>query len=280
MTAILELRDVSFAYGSRLVLDRIDLNVRRGEMVGLVGPNGAGKSTLLRVGSGMLRPSAGLVLLDGQDARRMGSMARARMVALVRQSPVVPEGFSVLDVVLMGRNPHLQFMQWEGRRDMEAAQVAMEATDTSAFADRPLTSLSGGEMQRVFVARALAQAPAVLLLDEPTTHLDLGYQTGLMDTIDRARRERDLAVLVAMHDITLAAQYCDRIAILGAGRVRAEGPPAVVLQPDLLSEVFGARIAMVMHPVLNTPVALPVSGARGGQVAIDGQERRERLQRE
>jgi iron complex transport system ATP-binding protein len=120
----------------------------------------------------------------------------------------------------------------------------------------------------------------VLLLDEPTTHLDLGYQAGLMDTIDRARRERDLAVLVAMHDITLAAQYCDRIAILGAGRVRAEGAPAVVLQPDLLSEVFGARIAMVTHPVLNTPVALPVSGTRGGQVAIDGQERRERLQRQ
>jgi iron complex transport system ATP-binding protein len=235
----------------------------------------------------MLRPSAGLILLDGQDARRMGSMARARMVALVRQSPVVPEGFSVLDVVLMGRNPHLQFMQWEGRRDMEAAQVAMEATDTSAFADRPLTSLSGGEMQRVFVARALAQAPAVLLLDEPTTHLDLGYQAGLMDTIDRARRERDLAVLVAMHDITLAAQYCDRIAILGAGRVRAEGAPAVVLQPDLLSEVFGARIAMVMHPVLNTPVALPVSGARDGQGGMGGresdqerQEPQQRLQRQ
>lgn len=272
MTAILELQNVSFAYGSRVVLDRIDLNVRCGETVGLVGPNGAGKSTLLRVASGILRPSAGLVSLDGQDARRMGSMARARVVALVRQSPVAPEGFSVLDVVLMGRNPHLQFMQWEGRRDMEAAYAAMEATDTSAFADRALASLSGGEMQRVFVARALAQAPAVLLLDEPTTHLDLGYQAELMDTIDRARRERNLAVLVAMHDITLAAQYCDRIAILGAGRVRSEGPPAVVLQPDLLSEVFGARIAMVTHPLLGTPVALPVSEVRSRHAFAGGQE--------
>lgn len=267
MTAILELRDVSFAYAGHVVLDRVSLHAARGEMVGLIGPNGAGKSTLLGVASGTLRTSAGLVLLDGQDARRMGPMARARTVALVRQSPAVPEGFSALDVVLMGRNPHLQFLQWEGRRDMEAALAAMDATDTSVFADRQLSSLSGGEMQRVFVARALAQSPAVLLLDEPTTHLDLGYQAGLLDTIDRVRRDRNLAVLAAMHDITLAAQYCDRMIVLGGGRVRAEGPPASVLRPDLLSEVFGARIATVAHPISGTPVALPVGRPHGGAPA-------------
>jgi iron complex transport system ATP-binding protein len=264
MTDGLELSQVSFAYGGVVVLDRVDLHVRRGEIVGVVGPNGAGKTTLLRVASGAARPLGGSVMLDGIDMLRLGPGARARAVAHVPQSPVVPEGFTVLDVVLMGRNPHLRFMQWEGRRDLEIALDAMEATDTAEFADRPLGSLSGGERQRVFVARALAQAPVLLVLDEPTTHLDLGYQVDIMDTIDRLRREREIAVLIAMHDLTLAAQYCDRITVLHAGRIRAAGTPSQVMSPELLSQVFGTRLAMTTHPVLGTPIALPVGRPREG----------------
>jgi iron complex transport system ATP-binding protein len=252
------MRGVSFVYSERSVFEGVTLTVSQGELVGIAGPNGAGKTTLLRLGSGMLAPRSGSVWLAGHDARGLTAVQRARIVGAVPQSPAVPEGLSVLDAVLMGRNPHLRLLQWEGRKDLAIALETMELTDTRDLADRPLSTLSGGERQRVFIARALAQEPAVLMLDEPTAHLDLGYQVDVMDTIDTVRRERGIAVLAAMHDITLAAQYCDRMIVLAGGGIRAEGTPSKVLQPDLLSDVFGAKVEMVTHPTAGTPVALPV----------------------
>jgi iron complex transport system ATP-binding protein len=263
---VIEVVGVSLSFGRTAVLDGVSLAVGRGEIVGIVGPNGAGKTTLLRVATGALRPDAGRVLLDGADARRLSATARARIVAHVPQNPTVPDGYTALDVVLMGRTPHLGFLQWEGPRDVGLAVAAMQATGTDGFADRWLGSLSGGEAQRVFVARALAQEPLALALDEPTTHLDLGYQIAVMESVARARRERGLAVLVAMHDVTLAAQYCDRILVLAGGRIRAEGTPRDVMQPELLSTVFEASVTVVRHPVSGTPVALATRrpGARNG----------------
>ncbi|MBI4304766.1 MAG: ABC transporter ATP-binding protein [Chloroflexi bacterium] len=270
MTAALQLSGVSHAYRGVAALSEISLTVRRGEAVGIVGPNGAGKSTLLRIGSGILRGDEGAVLINGNDVRGMGPNERARIVAAVPQNPTVPDGFRALDVVLMGRNPHLRLLQWEGRRDFETALAAMSLTDTEQFADRPLKSLSGGERQRVFIARALAQEPEVLVLDEPTAHLDLRYQVEVMDTISRVRYERGLTVVCAMHDVTLAAQYFDRLVVLAGGRIRAAGTPAEVLRADLLSEVFGTEVVVMPHPMAGTPVALPIGTRPRTSASYDG----------
>ena len=249
---------VHFSYGQRSVLRGMDLEVGLGEIVGLVGPNGSGKSTFLRIAVGTVVPQQGEVLVQGQEVSGLKPRDRARLVTMVQQSPAVPPGFTALDLVLMGRNPYLGLLQWEGPSDYEVCQRVMELTETWEFAERPVFSLSGGELQRVFIARALAQETPVLLLDEPTAHLDISYQTGVLDMIARVRRQTKVTVLVAMHDLTLAAQYCSRIAALHQGSICAFGEPSEVLVPDLVSKVFGAAVSIVEHPVHGTPVILPV----------------------
>ena len=251
-------KGVRFAYGLRTVLQDIDLEARTGEIVGLVGPNGSGKTTLIRIISGIVAPHHGGIYIQGSEVSSLRPRDRARLVATVQQSPAVPPGFTALEVVLMGRNPHLGLLQWEGPKDIEVCRHAMELTDTWEFAQRLLSSLSGGELQRVFIARALAQETPLLLLDEPTAHLDISYQTGVLDIIDSIRRETDVTVLMAMHDLTLAAQYCDRIAALHEGNIFASGEPSAVLTDDVVSTVFGARVSIIRHPVHGTPVVLPV----------------------
>ena len=252
---------VHFSYAQRAVLQGVDLEARRGEIIGLVGPNGSGKSTFLRVASGTLVPRQGEIMVQGRQVSALKPRDRARLVTMVQQSPAVPSGFTALDVVLMGRNPYLGLLQWEGPGDYEVCQRVMELTETWDFADRPVSSLSGGELQRVFIARALAQETPVLLLDEPTSHLDISYQTGVLDMILKVRQQTGVTVVVAMHDLTLAAQYCSRIAVLHQGVIYACGEPSEVLTSDVVSKVFGAAVSIVAHPVHGTPVVLPVGQA-------------------
>ena len=256
--ATLQLEDIWFSYGQSQVLRGIDLKVAPGEMVGLVGPNGTGKSTLLNIASRTLKPRQGRVLLGGVDVQQLSPRSRASRVSMVPQSPAVPTGFSCMEVVLMGRNPHLGLLQWEGPRDLEIVQHAMELTGTDEFASRPIATLSGGERQRVFIARALSQGAPLLLLDEPTAHLDIGYQPAVLDLIQRVRTEMGVSVLAAMHDISLAAQYCQRIAVLHQGSVHAIGTPEEVVTTEVVSEAFGAQVAISRHPVHGTPVVLPI----------------------
>ena len=256
--ATLELENIWFSYGQSQVLRGIDLKVAPGEMVGLVGPNGTGKSTLLNIASRTLKPQQGRVLLGGVDVQQLSPRSRASKVSMVPQSPAVPTGFNCMEVVLMGRNPHLGLLQWEGPRDLEIVHHAMELTGTDEFASRPITSLSGGERQRVFIARALSQGTPLLLLDEPTAHLDIGYQPVVLDLIQRVRTEMGVSVLAAMHDISLAAQYCQRIAVLHKGSVHAVGTPEEVVTADVVFQAFGAEVAITHHPVHGTPVVLPI----------------------
>ena len=257
-TATLEMRDIWFSYGTAQVLKGVGLAVAPGEMVGLVGPNGTGKSTLLNIASRTLKPQKGRVILGGVDIQELSHRQRASRVSMVPQSPAVPNGFNCMEVVLMGRNPHLGLMQWERPQDVEIVRHAMKLTGTEEFASRPIASLSGGERQRVFIARALSQEAPLLLLDEPTAHLDIGYQPAVLDLIQHVRTEMGVSVLAAMHDISLAAQYCTRIVVLHQGSVYTSGTPEEVVTAEVVSAAFGARVAISRHPVHGTPVVFPI----------------------
>ena len=251
--------DLEFSYGSRSVLRGVSLSVDAGEMVGIVGPNGVGKTTLLRILSGSLSPDSGTVTINGKSIAGLKPRERARAVAVVPQSPAAPEGISALEIVLMGRNPHLGVLQWESRGDVETAMRMMELVDCAQFADRLVTSLSGGERQRVFIARALAQEAPVLMLDEPTAHLDIGYQSSILDTTENIRKELEVTVVAAMHDLALAARYCDRLALMAEGTFLAVGRPDEVLRPDIIFTAFGAEVSILHHPVDGTPIPVPLS---------------------
>ena len=261
----LRMDGLCFSYGPKQVLRNLCLDVQEGEFMGLVGPNGCGKTTFLNAVSGSLVLKTGRIAFQGRELNSLSPKERARLVAVVPQKPTVPPGFTVEEIVLMGRNPHLGLLQWEGTRDVEAVQRALELTDTLEFSQRLLTSLSGGEMQRVFIARALAQESPLLLLDEPTAHLDIGFQTAILDMVERIRQGTGVTVLAAMHDLTLAAQYCQRIALMHQGHLLTCGPPAQILTKENISMVFGARVHLLDHPVHHSPVVLPLSDGRATQ---------------
>ncbi len=258
---LLAVDGVTVAYrsaGRELVaLRNVSLALQAGEVVGLVGPNGSGKTTLIRAVTGVVRPGAGRVLVDGVDIRRLRQRELARLVAVVPQDPVLPPAFNALSCVLMGRTPHLRLLQNEGASDLHAARRAMLATDTWRLADRLLGELSGGERQRVVVARALAQETAVLLLDEPTAHLDLGHQAGVLGLMRQCARDDGKAVLAVVHDLTLAARYCDRLVMLRGGSVVASGAPSDVLTSQILRDVYGVAVDVFPHPVSGRPVVAP-----------------------
>jgi iron complex transport system ATP-binding protein len=243
MTAI-RLRGVTVELGGRAVVDRVDADVADGEWVALIGPNGAGKTTLLRA-LARLVPFAGEIELDGRPLAELGRGELARLVAVVPQEPSTPPWMTVAEYVLLGRTPHLGPLAREGVGDREAAARALARLDLLPFVERRLGTLSGGEKQRVVVARALAQEAAVVLLDEPTAALDIGHQQQALDLLDGLRAESGLTLVAAMHDLTLAAQYADRMVLLDGGRVVADGPPIEVLTAPVIARHYGAAIDVV-----------------------------------
>ena len=255
----LRLNKVSLGYGKRTVLHNISLEAKPGEMLGIIGPNGSGKSTLIRGITRLISPSSGQIFLDGHDAATMSRGDLARILAVVPQNPVLPELFTAFEVVLMGRTPHLGLFRYEGDNDLAIVRRAMEATQTAAFAERRIGELSGGERQRLTIARTLAQEPKIILLDEPTAHLDINYQ---METLDLARQlclEQELIVVTTLHDLNLAAQYCDRLVMLSDGEIYCHGTPEVVINTQTIKEVYGAEVYVYPHPVNDLPATLIVS---------------------
>ena len=230
--------------------------VARGEVVGVIGPNAAGKSTLARLCSGLLTPQQGTVSLQGEPMAKLSRRERARRVAFLPQHPPHDLSFTAREVALMGRAPHLGLWALEGPRDFERAHAGLREMDALELADRPVSQLSGGERQRVFLARAFAQEAAVLVLDEPTAALDLAHQVLLVSALRRRAREGGGALLV-LHDLALAGAACDRLVLLDRGRVVAEGPPAVVLRPEVLSPVYGTEVEVVANPVTGQPLVAP-----------------------
>jgi len=248
---------VSVSFGRQRVLEGVDLELRPGELLGLVGRNGAGKSTLVRAVTRIVKIDAGTVLVFGERVDRLSTVALARRIAVMPQSAELPHGYSGLEIVLMGRTPHLPLFGSEGEHDYAVARRAMEQTDTWQLSSRRIDQISEGERQRLLLARALAQETPVLLLDEPTTHLDIGHQAALLDLLAGLRRDRGLSVLAVVHDLTLAAHYCDRLALLEGGRVAVEGNAADVLTVERLSGMYGGNISVIEHPTTGKPVVLP-----------------------
>jgi iron complex transport system ATP-binding protein len=246
---------VTVEAGGRRIVDDFSLAVDPGAWVSLLGPNGAGKTTLLRVAAG-LRRFRGRVRLAGRALDELGRRRAARHVALVPQSPVVPPAMSVCDYVLLGRTPHMGVFAREGAADRAAATDALDRLELAALAERRLGSLSGGELQRAVIARALAQSAPVLLLDEPTTALDVGHQQQVLELVDQLRRADGLTVLAAMHDLTLAAQYGDRIVLVDRGRLLAEGAAVEVLTEERIATLYGATVR-VFHDD-GAPAVVPV----------------------
>jgi len=266
---MLEALSLTVGYDDRTVLRDITLTAARGQFIGLVGPNGSGKSTLVRALSRVLPPQRGQVLLDGVDIYRLPARALARRLAVVAQDNTVHFDFSVREVVLMGRAPHLSRFGVERPHDYRVAEECMHATSTTALADRPITALSGGERQRCAIARALAQEPEILILDEPTAHLDINHQIEVLDLARRLTAAKSLATLVVLHDLNLASQYCDTLLLLAEGHAVAAGPPGDVVTARAIREAYGAEVQVRRHPTTGRPyvtllsrLPLPVVGRR------------------
>ena len=251
--------NVGVRLGQATVLDDVSIGISAGEWIAIVGPNGAGKTTLLSVMAGLLG-SSGTVSIDGHNLARLSPRQRARLLAYVPQQPEVPPGMSVNSYVLLSRTPHLSPLGVEGPRDFAIVEEVLDQLDLIGLGHRNLESLSGGELQRCHLARALAQSTPIVFLDEPTASLDLGHQQQALDLIERLRRERQITVVMTMHDLTLAAQYSDRMALLSDGRVVAEGSPSQVLESNHLSTLYRARVKVLK--VEDDIVVVPISNKK------------------
>jgi iron complex transport system ATP-binding protein len=260
---------LTLAYGERTVIEGLDLDLLPGRVTAIVGANACGKSTLLRSMSRLLAPQQGQVLLDGEQVHRLPAKQLARTLGLLPQSPITPEGITVADLVGRGRHPHQGLFSRWSTADDEAVAAALDATRTAELAERPVDELSGGQRQRVWIAMALAQETDLLLLDEPTTFLDVSHQVEVLDLLTDLNQARGITVVMVLHDLNLAARYADRLVMIAGGDVAAAGPPAEVLTEERVQEVFGLECRIIPDPVSGTPLMLPVGrhriapGARG-----------------
>ncbi|MGS2589510.1 ABC transporter ATP-binding protein [Streptomyces hebeiensis] len=253
----LRAQGLTLAYEDRTVVSDLDLAVPDGRVTVIVGPNACGKSTTLRALGRLLRPRSGSVLLDGTELAKIPTKRIARSIGLLPQSPVAPEAITVADLVSRGRQPHQRWWQQWSEEDERAVRDAMARTDVTALADRSVDELSGGQRQRVWIAMALAQETDLLLLDEPTTFLDIAHQVEVLDLVRRLNHEQGRTVVIVLHDLNQAARYADHLVAMKAGRVVAEGPPADVVTAELVREVFGLESIVVPDPVTGSPLVVP-----------------------
>ena len=260
----IEIRDLHFSYNSQPVLAGTSLLIERGERVAVLGPNGVGKTTLLKLIAGVLAPSVGSIHLDGQPPRSIPRDQLARKIGVVPQDFVVPFAFTAREIVALGRTPHVRRWRASAAAHERAVNTAMAVTRTGDLEHRIFNELSGGERRRVVIAMALAQAPEILLLDEPTQQLDVGRQAEILELIKQRNEQQELTVVAAVHDLNLAARYFRRLILLHNGVFAADGPPEEVLKPDLLRHVYGANIDVLSDPA-RTPIVLPGRTNRHGR---------------
>jgi len=249
---------VTLGYGDRVVVESLDVAVPPGEITVIVGANACGKSTLLRAMARLLSPREGRVILDGKDLHSLPTKQVAQVLGLLPQSPLAPEGIVVADLVSRGRYPYQRMLTRWTAEDDAAVSAALTMTDTAALADRPVDELSGGQRQRTWIAMALAQQTEVLLLDEPTTFLDVSHQVDVLDLLTDLNRERGTTIVMVLHDLNLAARYADHLIAVAEGRLHSAGDPAEVLTEEMVAEVFGMASQVVADPVSGKPMVLPI----------------------
>lgn len=250
--------DLSTGYDGRLIIEHQDLAIPDGRITTIIGPNGCGKSTMLRALARLLPAASGTVLLDGQDIRRIAPRTVARTLGLLPQQPIAPEGLRVSDLVARGRHPHQTWYRQWSRDDSAAVDRALELTHTAELADRPVDALSGGQRQRVWIALTLAQETDLLLLDEPTTYLDLAHSMEVLDLVHDLKHVHGKTVVMVLHDLNLAARYSDWIVVMADGAVLAEGAPTEILNAELLEQAFGLKSVVVQDPVSGGPLVVPI----------------------
>jgi len=256
---MLEIANLTCSYDSGFAIRDINLAVQQGEIIGIIGPNGCGKTTLLRAITGILKPEQGKVLLKGQDMARMNTREIARKIAVVSQNSE-PAFMTVEEFVLLGRIPHFRKYQFfESKEDREIAHEAMELTDSLRFKDHSVECISGGEQQLALFARALAQRPKMMLLDEPTSHLDITHQSAMLDLVRKFNRQFSLTVLLVLHDLNLASEYCHRLVLMNEGKVRKIGTPEEVVDYKIIEEVFKTIVVVEKNPLSSKPFVMIVS---------------------
>ncbi|MFF3644616.1 ABC transporter ATP-binding protein [Streptomyces sp. NPDC002564] len=255
--ARLAARDVSVGYGSRTVIDGLDVAIPPGVITTIIGPNGCGKSTLLRTLTRLLKPTRGTVVLDGEDIDKLRTRDVAKKLGLLPQAPVAPEGLTVSDLVARGRHPHQSWLRQWSSDDADVVARALAMTGVSDLADRPVDSLSGGQRQRVWISMTLAQGTDLLLLDEPTTYLDLAHALDVLDLVDDLHESGNTVVMV-LHDLNLATRYSDNLIVMKEGSILAQGHPRDVITAELLYEAFGLRAKVVDDPVGDRPLIVPI----------------------
>jgi ABC-type cobalamin/Fe3+-siderophores transport system ATPase subunit len=256
---MLRIEDLTVSYGLHRVLHSVSVDVQAGEVLALIGPNGAGKSTLVRAVSGVIPVERGKVSAFGVDLLALPAMKRARSLAVVPQAVSLPLAFTVWETVMLGRTPYLNFLGQVSSKDEDITRLALQKVDALDIAYRRVGEISGGEQQRVLLARALAQSTPILMMDEPTVHLDLQYQVNIMETVRSLAHSENLAVLIALHDLNLAARYSDRIVLLVGGKMIAAGTPQQVLTPEIISTAYHLPVHVIPHPFAEAPLILPDS---------------------
>ncbi|MBD8067147.1 ABC transporter ATP-binding protein [Devosia sp. PTR5] len=259
----IDIADLTLAYGSDIVLDALNLSIPRGRITVLAGPNGCGKSTLLRAIRRLHAPKSGYIMLDGKDIARLGSKDLARQIGLLAQSPSAPADMTVEELVRLGRYPHQSMLQPWSARDTAALERAMDGTGVTHLRGRRIGSLSGGQLQRAWIAMVLAQETEVICLDEPVNHLDMAHQLDCLDLVTRLNREEGRTIVLVLHDLNLAARYADKLVFVHHGRVVASGGPDKMMRPDLIAQVFDVRAEVITDPVHGRPLCIPLGRATG-----------------
>jgi iron complex transport system ATP-binding protein len=258
MGSIIKAAELSFCYGEKTVLEEISFEIVAGEFISIIGPNGSGKTTLIRLLYGYLSPSRGRIYYDGILLNKINRRELAMRVAVVSQMPQFNLQLTALELVLMGRSPYMGLLGFEGKRDFEVAYEAMALTDVADLKDRSIFHLSGGELQRVLIARALAQKPQIMLLDEPTSYLDIKHQIRIYQLLKRLNAEHGITVVSVSHDINLASQFSDRLLVMKGGKIHGVGPPEEVITKETLDFVYDCHVLVDQNPVIGRPRVTPL----------------------
>lgn len=262
----LKVNGICFSYGSVRALDDVSFEVNGGEVIGIIGPNGSGKTTLLRCINRALDPERGTIFIDETDILELNRKEIAKEIGVVPQNSIIHFPFTVLDIVLMGRTPHLGRLNGESTKDLRIARNAMKITNTLHLAERSIDEISGGEKQRIIIARALTQEPRILLLDEPTLHLDINHQLEIMELVDELARKKGIIVVLVSHDLNLAGRYCDRLVLLNGGSISSIGEPEEVLTKRNINDVYNIEVEISYNRIIEANTIIPVAVSKNRSV--------------